>query len=339
MLRIFALSAAMLLAGMHGLNAAADKIVELKLSHWMPSAHPLHKALEDWAAAVERASNGTILYTIHPAEKLGKAQAHYDLVRDGVADAAFVEPANQLACFPIIAAAALPLPMSNAKGGSAALDEWYRAYADREVKDAKFCFAFVHEPGTLHSRSRKISAPADLRGLRVRVPNAMIGTLVSRLGANSVPAPEAAIRELLEGGAEATISPWDSVSFFGFERAVKYHLDAPLYVSPLMLVINKAKYAAMTQAQKKAIDAHCSTPWAVQAAAAWADAAAAARRRLMTTPGHEVYALTPAQTAAWRDAAMTLQESWALNARKAGVDPEMAMDGLKAMLGKYKAAY
>lgn len=336
--RVLALSVAIVLAGTIGARGADEKIVELRISHGLPAAHPLHKALEEWGAAVDRASNGTILYTIHPAEKLGKAQAQYDLVRDGAVGAALVEPADQLARFPIMAAAALPLLMSNAKGGSAALDEWYRAYAEREIKEAKFCFALVHEPGTIHSRNRKITAPTELRGMRVRPANAMTGTFVSRLGANNVPAPEAATLQLLEsGGAEAAIAAWDAASSFG--PAVTYHLDAPLYVGPVMLVINKAKYAGMSQAQKTVIDDHCSTPWAVKSAAPWADAATAARKRLMRTPGHEVYALTPAQTGAWRDATASLRESWALNARKAGIDPDAAMDSLKAMLGKYQAAY
>ncbi|MEX0752494.1 MAG: TRAP transporter substrate-binding protein [Xanthobacteraceae bacterium] len=339
MLQVLALSVAITAAGTLAAAAADEKPVELKLSHWMPATHPLHKALEDWAVAVENASSGTIRFTVHPAERLGKAQAHYDLVREGVVDVAFIEPGSQLAEFPIFAAAALPLLISNAKGGSAALDEWYRAYADREVKEVKFCLVFAHEPGTLHSRSRKIFAPGDLRGLRVRVPNTMIGTLISRLGGTSMSAPEAALPALLGSGAEAAFSPWDSVLFFDFERAVKYHLDAPLYVSPIMLVINKARFAALTQAQKKAVDAHCSTPWAVKLAAPWAEVADAARRRLNAAPGHEVYGLTPAQTAAWRTAAKTMQESWALNARKTGIDPEVAMDGLKALLDKYKAGY
>ena len=34
--------------------------------------------------------------------------------------------------------------MSDGKGGSLALDEWYRKYAATEMKDVKFCLAFIH---------------------------------------------------------------------------------------------------------------------------------------------------------------------------------------------------
>jgi hypothetical protein len=39
---------------------AQEKTFELKLSHWVPPTHPLQKAMEEWGASVEKASNGTI---------------------------------------------------------------------------------------------------------------------------------------------------------------------------------------------------------------------------------------------------------------------------------------
>ena len=43
---------------------AQDRTVELKLSHWVPPTHPLHKAMEDWGNSVQQASNGTIKFKI-----------------------------------------------------------------------------------------------------------------------------------------------------------------------------------------------------------------------------------------------------------------------------------
>ena len=69
-----------------GAASAEDKTFELKLSHWVPPSHPLQKALEDWGAAVEQASNGTLRFKVFPAQQLGKAFDHYDMARDGIAD-------------------------------------------------------------------------------------------------------------------------------------------------------------------------------------------------------------------------------------------------------------
>ena len=55
-----------------GAASAEDKTFELKLSHWVPPTHPLQKAIDDWAADVEKASGGTIKYKIFPSHSSAK---------------------------------------------------------------------------------------------------------------------------------------------------------------------------------------------------------------------------------------------------------------------------
>ena len=74
---------------------AQDKTFELKLSHWVPPTHPLQKAMEEWGASVEKASNGTIKSKVFPSQQLGKAFDHYDMARDGIADLTYVNPGYQ----------------------------------------------------------------------------------------------------------------------------------------------------------------------------------------------------------------------------------------------------
>ena len=137
---------ALLLAASVTPAMAQEKNFELKISHWVPASHPLQKALEDWAAAVEKESGGTIKSKVFPAQQLGKAFDHYDMARDGIADVTYINPGYQPGRFPIIGAGELPFLMSDAKGGSMALDAWYRKYAEKEMKDVKFCLAFIHSP-------------------------------------------------------------------------------------------------------------------------------------------------------------------------------------------------
>src|SRR5689334_6229136 len=127
---------------------AQDKQVDLKISIWLPPAHPLVPATKAWAEDIEKQSGGTIKSTIFPSEQLGKAFDHYDMARDGIADLTYVNPGYQPGRFPIIGAGELPFLIANAKGGSQALDDWYRKYAEKEMRDVKFCLAFVHDPGS-----------------------------------------------------------------------------------------------------------------------------------------------------------------------------------------------
>src|SRR5882757_2065370 len=155
---------------------AQEKTFELKLSHWVPASHPLQKALEDWGASVEKASGGTITYKVYHAQQLGKAFDHYDMARDGIADVTYVNPGYQPGRFPIAAAGQIPFVFGDGKKGTLALDEWYRKYAPTEMKDTKLCFAFIHDPGSLHGK-KKIAVPADLIGVKVRPAQSTIGEM------------------------------------------------------------------------------------------------------------------------------------------------------------------
>jgi len=79
---------------------AQDKTFELKLSHWVPPTHPLQKAMEEWGASIEKASNGTIKSKVFPSQQLGKAFDHYTMARDSIADFTYVNPATSRAAFP-----------------------------------------------------------------------------------------------------------------------------------------------------------------------------------------------------------------------------------------------
>jgi TRAP-type C4-dicarboxylate transport system substrate-binding protein len=319
--------------------AAQDKPVQLKLSHWVPPQHPLQKSMEEWLASVSKDSNGTITGQVYPAQQLGKAFDHYDMARDGIADITYINPGYQPGRFPVIAAGELPFTFADAKNGTKAFDEWYRKYAAREMKDVKFCLGFIHDPGALHSR-KKVVVPADIKGMKIRPAQATIAEFVTLLGGANVQASAPESRDVLERGvADAITFPWGSVLLFGIEKAVKYHMDVPLYSTTFAWVMNKDKYDSMSPAQKKVIDNHCNTEWAEKVAAPWADFEAAGRGKIKAMPDHEVYALTPDQVNQWKKAAEPLHATWAKNVAKAGLDAKKVYGELQAELAKYHAAY
>src|ERR1700722_8718185 len=318
---------------------AQDKTFVLKLSHWVPPSHPLQKALEDWGASVEADSNGTLKYKVYPAQQLGKAFDHYNMARDGIADLTYVNPGYEPGRFPIIGAGELPFLLADAKGGSQAIDAWYRKYAEAEMKDVKFCLAFVHDPGSFHSRTKKIVVPGDIKGMKIRPAHATMATFVTMLGGTNVNASAPEVRDVIERGvADAVTFPWGSIPLFGIDKVTKYHMEYPLYTTTFAFVFNKSTYNAMSAAQKKVIDDHCTNEWAARAANPWADFEHGGIAKIKAEPGHDVYTLTPDQIAAWKTAAAPLLGAWADNVRKAGGNPDEIMAELRAQLDKYHAA-
>ena len=329
---------ALLLAALTSPAMAQEKTFELKLSHWVPASHPLQKAMEDWGASVEKESGGTIKYKVFPAQQLGKAFDHYDMARDGIADVTYINPGYQPGRFPIIGAGELPFLMSDAKGGSMGLDAWYRKYAEKEMKDVKFCLAFIHSPSSFHTRTKKIVVPEDVKGMKIRPADATIASFVTLLGGTNVQSSAPEVRDIIERGvADGVTFPWGSLVLFGVDKVTKYHMDAPLYVTTFVLVMNKDKYNAMSDRQKKAIDDNCNTEAAGRIGKPWGDFEDAGVGKVKAESGQEVYSITPEQTAQWKKAGEPLVKTWADNVKKTGVDPDAALTELKASLAKYNA--
>jgi TRAP-type C4-dicarboxylate transport system substrate-binding protein len=323
-----------------GAASAQDKSFELKLSHWVPPSHPLQKAIEDWGADIEKASNGTIKYKVYPSQQLGKAFDHYDMARDGIADFAYVNPGYQPGRFPIIAAGELPFLVGNAKGGNLAIDAWYRKYAAAEMKDVHYCFSFVLDPVAWHSISKKIVVPDDIKGMKIRPAQGTIAAWVTSLGGTNVQSSAPEVRDILaKGVADAVTFPWGSTVLFGIDKVTKYHMDEPLGSVMFQWLMNPAVYESMSASQKKVIDDHCTTEWAAKFADPWADFERAGLEKIKAMPDHEVYKITDEQLASWKKSADPLKQKWAADVKKAGGDSDAIWNELQASLTQYKAGF
>lgn len=329
-MRISTLTAA-ILAG--GTMAASAQTVDLRFSTFLPPVHGVHEALEVWGESIREKSGGTISITLYPAEQLGRANDHYDMTRDGIADLAYVNVGYQAGRFPLAEAVHLPFTVSDGVGGSRAFDAWYRPIAETEMSEVRFCLGFLHEPGSLHSK-REIRTPAEVSGLKVRTANATIANFITSLGGANVRVSAPESRSALESGvADAVTFPWESVSIFGLDSVVRYSMDAPFYLSGFAWVMNRQTYDGMTDEQKAVMDEHCSTEWAGKVAATWSKHEKAGYERFKKREDYTVYALTQEELAAWREASAALRQRWVEEAAAAGADdPEGALARFEAAL-------
>ena len=318
---------------------AQEKTFELKISHWVPASHPLQKALEDWGAAVEKDSGGTIKSKVFPAQQLGKAFDHYDMARDGIADVTYVNPGYQPGRFPIIGAGELPFLMSDAKGGSMALDAWYRKYAEKEMKDVKFCLGFIHSPSSFHSRTKKIVVPDDIKGMKIRPAHATMANFVTQLGGTNVQSSAPEVRDIIERGvADAVTFPWGSLLLFGIDKVTKYRHGRAALCHDLRLRdeqgqvqpdVRQAEEGDRQQLQHRDRRQGRRALGQVRGRRHRQDQGGVRPRGLQADAG--------ADRRCGRRPSEPLVKTWAEGVKKTGGDPDAAMTELKAALTKYNA--
>ena len=87
----------------------------------------------------------------------------------------------------------------------------------------------------------------------------------------------------------------------GVDKVTKYHMEAPLNTVMFQWLMNPKTYAAMSPAQQKVIDDHCTTEWAAKLADPWADWEHAGLEKIKALPGHEVYKITDEQLTSGRN--------------------------------------
>jgi TRAP-type C4-dicarboxylate transport system substrate-binding protein len=151
-------------------------------------------------------------------------------------------------------------------------------------------------------------------------------------------APEA--RDILaKGVADAITFPWGSMLLFGIDKVTKYDMDEPLGSVTFQWLMSPATYAAMSPAQQKVIDHHCTTEWAARFADPWVDFEHAGLAKIKAEPDHEVYTITDGQLALWKKSAEPLQQKWAADVKKAGGNPDVIWSELQASLKQYNAGF
>jgi hypothetical protein len=140
---------AILLAASVSPALAQDKLVNMKVSIWLPPAHPLVPATNAWPDDLEEASGGSTKMTIFRRSSLERLKGY--------------QPGR----FPIAADIQLPFVVGDGKKGTLAVDSWNRKYAKTEMTDTYQCFAFIQDPGTFDGR-KNIVLSSDLKSVKVR---------------------------------------------------------------------------------------------------------------------------------------------------------------------------
>lgn len=124
-----------------------------------------------------------------------------------------------------------------------------------------------------------------------------------------------------------------AISLGGFRSVLKFDMDAPMFTTTFVWTMNQAKYNSLSAGQRKVIDDHCTSEWAEKVATPFAEFEHNGRAKLAAEAGHQVYALTPDQIAAWRSAAQPLTAQWAAKVENG----DKVLADLKAALKRHDA--
>ena len=311
--------------------------VTLRLHQFLPrQANVPRLILDEWAARVERGSEGRIEVAHFPSMQLGgKPPELIDQALDGVADIVWTVVGYTPGRFPRTEVFELPFMVTDAEAASRAYWQMFEEHMkETEFRDLHVLATWVHGPGILHT-NRPVRAPADLRGMKIRGGSRQVNALLDAVGATPVGMPVPAVPEALSKGViDGATIPWEVAPALKVPELVENHTEftgPALYTLTFVLAMNKDAYARLPDDLKAVIDANSGEALSAFAGATQAGADAPARAAALER-GNTVITLDAAQSAEWQALAEPLYEAWVADMAERGIDGQALIDQARALI-------
>ena len=236
---------------------AAQAQTELKLAHAAPETDLQQTLSLFFKEQVEARTNGSVTVTIFPQGQLGNDAAMIDGARSGIIDIAMSGLNNFTGLVPQAGALELPFMFPNRETAYAVLDGDIGQGISAEFTQHSLKVLGYPENGYRNMTNNRgpIRVPADLAGLNMRVNNSKaLNDMFAALGANPLQLPVAELYTALETGVvDAQDHPIGIVLSFKFNEVQKYLSLTQHAYSALALVMNDAKFNALTADEQKII--------------------------------------------------------------------------------------
>lgn len=247
----------LLLAATVSAPAMAQEKFELKLAHYVPSAHFFSQYLAKWVDTLRERSNGRLDIEIFDGAQMGPTPRYYDFARTGVADITWFLHGATPGRFPLTELINLPFLVGSAEIGTKVLnDPAVRAHLDKEHEGVRVLYLLTHQPGNLHMRDTPVRSPDDFRGKRIRFAAATIREYIAALGGTPVGVPPPEMAESLQKGTidGVFIDYGGAHTAFKLGGLVKYTTEFYAYVTSFGVVMNQESYDRLPPDLQKLID-------------------------------------------------------------------------------------
>lgn len=333
-------AAAVLAAGMASasFSALAAEKTTLRLSSWLPPKHPIvSDMIVPWTKQVAEATNGRVKIVVLP-KGLGKAGAHFDLAKDGVADVTYGVHGYQPGRFLLTKAVEMPFLGDSAEAVSVAYWRVFNKHMSKanEHDGVTLLGLFTHGPGQIYNSKRPVNSIKDLDGLKIRVGGGVVNDVAKAIGATALLKPAPASYELMSSGvADGVFFPKESIKSFKLTKLVRHATFVPkgLYNTSFFLTMNTNSFNKLSKEDQAAIMKVSGENFARLAGKAW-DNVDTAGVAAMKADGVQTMTASDAMVAEIKAATKSIEDAWAAQAAEKGVDGAAIMADLRAEIAK-----
>jgi TRAP-type C4-dicarboxylate transport system substrate-binding protein len=234
-------------------SASADPI-KLKFAYFSSDREQAYiNTIRPFVDVVNEQAKGILEIEVYTSGTLGRNFAQQpQLVLDGTADLAWVNPGLTPELFPDNAVIELPGLFRDAREATL----YTRVAASQSLRGFENFFVvgtFGTEPLSIHVRQPVLSLK-DLNGKKIRTNNPTESAVLKALGMLPEVMPINQVAEAIgRGTIDGATSRPGSLAGFGIARVTSHHYLLGLGAAPLLIVMNRQKFDSLPKAGQDAI--------------------------------------------------------------------------------------
>jgi TRAP-type C4-dicarboxylate transport system substrate-binding protein len=231
--------------------------IKLSLATFGTSEDYISPVFMAWADELQKKTNGKYKVEIAWGGALGPLPEHFDMVRTGVCDIAYLFPTLTPGLFPVTETMMLPLNIPDYSSGSKAYWSLYKnGYLDKELADVVVLNLWAGEGSVLYTTKDPLNSLSDLQGKKIGSDSIAAGELARLWGGVPV---TVATPDMYMTAQKKTVDglwfTWAGFRSLKMQEVIKYALDPPkVGAFPMLLVMNKDTYNKMPSDVKAIIN-------------------------------------------------------------------------------------
>ena len=328
------------LAATFAAGAAAAEEYSFKLHHMLSAKSPAHaRMLVPWAKAVEENSGGKVKIELFPSMSLGgKPPELVQQARDGVVDIIWTVNGYTPGLFPRTEAFELPGVYLNdiTAANLAMYDMFDELKAD--YKGLEVMWLHVHAGQAIMMVDKEVRSPADMNGLKMRIPTRTGSWVLETLGSAPIAMPVPEIPSALSKKVvDGTLLPWEIIAPLKLHNQIGYfiegHEGARLGTTSFQVSMNKARWDGLPDDIKKAFKDASGRDWWAEVGKIWR-AGDDFGIKMAKKAGRAHIQLTEAETKAFMDALAPVEARWVRQVDAQGLDGAALVTRAKALIAK-----
>ncbi len=328
-------------ASMAFAGASAAQEYTFKLHHLLSAKAPAHtQMLEPWAKRVEENSEGRIKIEIYPAMTLGgRPPELISQARDGVVDIVWTVNGYTPGLFPRTEVLELPFVYVNDPvAANLTLFDMFESDLKQEYAGVEVMFLHVHAGQAIHMRSMEVRSPADLDGLKMRIPTRTGAWIIEALGANPVAMPVPDLPQALQKGAvDGAFIPWEIIPPLKIQEQTQYQIEgadmARFGTTTFQVSMNKARWDNLPEDIQQAFKDASDRDWWGEVGEIWRTSDDFGIG-IAVKAGNQHIVLTPEETAVFKETLEPVVDRWIGEVGEKGIDGAALVAKARELIAK-----